>query len=104
MVCGIVVDGFFCWVGGMTATSGCLGVAGCGGPFSESGGGGGGGDGGGDGVGEWLGVTGLREVWVSGGLSRKGGDSKSKNIWLICRAMSSSFYSPPFGAVAGKLA
>ena len=43
---------------------------GCGGACYESGGGGGGGDGGGgEGVGEWLGVIGLGEVWVRGGLS-----------------------------------
>ena len=54
MVCGIVVDGFCGWGGGMTTTSGCLDAAGCGGPFSELGGGGGGGYGGcgGYGVGE----------------------------------------------------
>ena len=46
MVCGIEVDGFSSWGGGMTTTSGCLDVVGCGGPFSEAGGGGGGGDGG----------------------------------------------------------
>ena len=78
----------------MTAASGCLDAgcaAGYGEVCSESGGGGGGGDGdGGDGVGEWSGVIGLGEVWVSGGLSGRGGESKSKNIWLICRSMFSS--------------
>ena len=83
----------------MTTTSSCLDVAGCGGPFSESRGGGGGGDG----VGEWSGVIGLGEVWVSGGLLGWGGESKSENIWLIFRAMSSSFSSPPVGVVAGRL-
>ena len=105
MVCGIVADGFFGWGGGMTTTSGCLDAASCGGPCFESGGGaggGGGGDGGGgDGVDEWSGVIGLGEVWVSGGLSRQGGESKSENIWLIFWAMSSSFSCPPVEAVAG---
>ena len=82
MVCGIVVDGFFGWGGGMAAASGWLDAgcaASCGGAFSKLGGGGGG-----DGVGEWSGVSGLGEVWVSGGLSGQGGESKSENIWLIC--------------------
>ena len=81
----------------MTTTSDCLDATGCGGPCSKSGGGGGGGDG----VGEWSGVIGLGEVWVSGGLSGQGGESKSNNIWLICWAMSSSFSSPAVGAVVG---
>ena len=81
MVCGIVVDGFFGWGGGMTATSTFLDAPGCGGPCSESGGDGGGGyGGGGDGVDEWSGVIVLGEVWVSGRLSRWGGESKSENI------------------------
>ena len=115
MVCGIVVDGFSVWGGGMSAASSWLdargaevdtvGADGCGGVFSESGGGGGGGDGGGgDGVGEWLGVIGLGEVWLSNALSGRRGESKSENIWLICRAMSSTFSSPPVGAVAGRSA
>ena len=87
----------------MTTTFGCLDAASCGGPCSESGGGGGGGDGGGDGVGEWSGVIGLGEVWVSGGFSGWGGESNSEKIWLICRFMSSSFSSPPVGAAAGRL-
>ena len=91
MVCGIVVDGFPGWGRGMTAASGWLDAGcaevdaasadGCGGACSKFGGGGGGGDGGGgDGVGEWSRVIGLGEVWVSGGLSGQGGDSKSENI------------------------
>ena len=61
-----------------------IGADGCGGACSELGGGGGGGDGcGGEGVGEWSGVITLGEVWVSGGLSGWGGESKSENIWLI---------------------
>ena len=57
MVCGIEVDGFSGWEGGMT-TSGCVDVVGCDRSVCESGGGGGGGDG----VGEWSGVMGLGEV------------------------------------------
>ena len=60
----------------MTTTSGCVDVVSCGGPVTESSGGGGGGDG----VGEWSGVIGLGEVWVSGGLSGQGGESKAENI------------------------
>ena len=102
MVCGIEADGLFGWGCGMTTTSGCLDAVGCDGTFSESGGGGGGGDGGcgGDGVGEWLGAIGLGEVWVSGVLSGRGGESTSENIWLICQAMSSSFSCPLVRAVA----
>ena len=95
-----MVNGFSGWGRGMTVASGWLdakgaevdtvGADGCGGACSESGGGGGGGEGcGGEGVGEWSGVIGLGEVWVSGGLSDRGGVSKSENIWLICRSMSS---------------
>ena len=64
LVCGLEANGFSGWGGGMTTTSSCLDAAGCGGPFSESGG-----DGGGDGVGECSRVIGLGEVWVSGGFS-----------------------------------
>ena len=64
LVCGIEVDGFSGWGGGMTTTSSCLDAAGCGGNFSELGVGGGG-----DGIGEWSGVIGLGEVWLNGGLS-----------------------------------
>ena len=85
------------------AEVGAVGADGCGGACSESGGGGGGG-GGGDGVGEWLGVIGLGEVWVSGGLLGQGGGSKLENIWLIYWAMSFSFSSPPVRAVAGRSA
>ena len=98
LVCGIVADGFSSWGGGMTTTFGCLDATGCGGPCFESGGGGG------DGVGEWSGVIGLGEGWASGGLLGRGGESKSENISLICRAMSSSFSSPPVGTVAGRSA
>ena len=78
------------------------GADGCGVACSQLGVDGGGGDsGGGDGVGEWSGVIGLGEVWVSGGLSGWGGESKSENIWLIFRAMSSSFSSHPVEVVAG---
>ena len=88
----------------MTTTSSCLDPVGCGGPFSESGGGGSGGDGGGgDGVGERSGVIGLGKVWVSGGLLGRGGNSTSQNSWLICWVMSSSF-SPSVGAVVGRSA
>ena len=81
-----------------------VGVDGCGGACSDSGGGGGGGDGGGgDGVGEWSRVIGLVEVRPIGGLSRWGGESKSENIWLICQFMSSTFSSPPVGTVVGRL-
>ena len=66
LVCGLEADGLFGWGGGMTTTSGCVDVVGCGGPVSESRGGGGGG---GDGVSEWLGVIDLGEVWLSGGSS-----------------------------------
>ena len=65
LVCGLEANGLSSWGGGMTTTSSCLDAIGCGGTFSESGGGGGGGDG----VGEWSGVIGLGEVWLSGGLS-----------------------------------
>ena len=60
LVCGIEVDGFSGWGGGMTTFS-CVDVVGCVGPIYDSGGGGGGGDdgGGGDGVGKWSGVMGL---------------------------------------------
>ena len=76
----------------MTTTSGCVDVVSCGGPFFESGGGGGGGDGsgGGDGVGEWSGVIGLGEVWLSGGLSGQGCEFRSG--------------SPSVGEMAGRLA
>ena len=53
LVCGLEADGLSGWGGGMTTTSGCVDVVGCGNPVSESGGGGGGGS---DGVGEWSGV------------------------------------------------
>ena len=86
------------WLDAKGAEVDVVGADGCGGACSESGGGGGGGEG----VGEWSGVIGLEEVWVSGGLSGWGGESKSENIWLIWRFMSSSFSSPPVGAVAGK--
>ena len=76
-----------------------VGADGCGGVCSESRGGGGGGDG----VGEWSGVIGLVEVRLKGGLSGWGGESKSENIWLIWRFMSSSFYSLEVSAVVGRL-
>ena len=62
-----------------------------------------GGGGGGDGVGEWSGVIGLVEMRSKGGLSGWGGESKSKNIWLICRFMSSTFSSAPIDTAAGRL-
>ena len=72
------------WLDAGGAEVDAIGADGCGGACSESGGGGGGEDGGGgDGVGEWLGVIGLVEVRPRGGLSGWGGESKSKNIWLI---------------------
>ena len=66
----------------MAVTSGCVDAVSCGGPTTESGGGGCGGDGGGggDGVGEWSGVIGLGEVWLSGGLSGRGCEFMSKDI------------------------
>ena len=73
----------------MTSASGCLDVDG----------GGGGDGGGGDGVGKWLSVIGLGEVWVSGGLSRRGGESNWENIWLIFWAMSSLVSSLSVGVV-----
>ena len=51
------------WLDAGGAEVDVIGVDGCGGSCSESGGGGG------DGVGEWSGVIGLGEVWVNGGLS-----------------------------------
>ena len=67
----------------MAVTYDCVDVVSCGGPASESGGGGGGGDG----VGEWLGVMGLGEVWLSGRLS---GEFTSEGI------------SSSVGTVAGR--
>ena len=72
LVCGLEADGLSSWGGGMTTTFGCVDAVGCGRPFSESGGGGGGGGnggGGGDGVGEWSGVIGFGEAWLSSGSS-----------------------------------
>ena len=83
LACGLEADGLSGWGGGMTTTSSCVNVVGCGGPVSESGGGGGG-------VGEWSGVIGLGEVWLSGGFSGRGCEFRSG--------------SPSVGAVAGRLA
>ena len=101
-VCGLEDDSFSDWGGGMAASSGWVDVLGCGGPISDSGGGGGGGDvcgsgdgdggGGGDGVGEWSGVMGLGEVWLSGGLSGWWCEFTSKGI------------SASVGAVTGRSA
>ena len=85
------------WLDAGGAEVDAVGADGCGGICSESRGGGGGGDG----VGEWSVVIGLGEVWVSGGFSGWGGESKSEKIWLIWWFMSSSVSSPPVGAAAG---
>ena len=78
----------------MEATSGCVDVLIYGGLVSDSGVGGDGGDGGGggDGFGEWSRVTGLGEVWLSGGLS---------GWWF---EFTSKFISTSVGVVAGRSA
>ena len=78
-----MVDGISIWGSGVTTASGCsdaggpevdaVGANGCGGVGSGAAGWIRGSEsrgdcGGGDGVGEWSGVIGLAEMWLSGGL------------------------------------